>query len=220
MFYECTEAGREGVRTILRIRLDGSTREAFAPLALTPYRNSSKRLRRWPNVVSFSASNGMRRGRIPPELEGKTRNFPDYRIYAFPTPSLLADVLPTQQDQKKWGGKTKKTRNLTQTGEWGWKLQVISRLLQHLSQETVSIIPWGIACAQSNLRHPNSTAPATLPPGKHLPGLQFLSSDVLRVEMSVRSDYTGLWVNRVYIGPFALRLQDAGVPRNQSIVRG
>ena len=53
----------------MRILPDGSTREAFAAIAMSPYRNSSKRLWRWPNVFSFSAANGMWKGRILPEVE-------------------------------------------------------------------------------------------------------------------------------------------------------
>ena len=54
---------------MIRILPEGATREAFAALAMSPYRNSSKRLWRWPNVFSFSAANGMWKGRILPEVE-------------------------------------------------------------------------------------------------------------------------------------------------------
>ena len=69
MCFEYTETIRGGVRTTMRILPEGATREAFAALAMSPYRNSSKRLWRWPNVFSFSAANGMWKGRIIPEVE-------------------------------------------------------------------------------------------------------------------------------------------------------
>ena len=48
---------------------DGTTRESFGALAVSPYRDSGKRLWRWPNVFSVTASNGMWRDGILPEVE-------------------------------------------------------------------------------------------------------------------------------------------------------
>ena len=42
--YEYTEAVREGVRVILRALPEGCTRDAFTAYALSPYRNSTKRM--------------------------------------------------------------------------------------------------------------------------------------------------------------------------------
>ena len=50
MRYEYTDAVTEGVRDAIRIAPGETEREAFSSLALSPYRNSGKRLWRRPDV--------------------------------------------------------------------------------------------------------------------------------------------------------------------------
>ena len=69
MWAEFGEAVREGVRALLRILPEGANREALITLALSPYKRSSKRIWRWPDVFNFESSRGMWCGRILPELE-------------------------------------------------------------------------------------------------------------------------------------------------------
>lgn len=83
MRYEYTEAVREGVRTILRLAPGGAARDAFASLALTPYRDSGKRLRRWPTVFSFSSPSGIWRGGNFTGGRGTTRGITACRLYPF-----------------------------------------------------------------------------------------------------------------------------------------
>ena len=67
--YEYTETVREGVRTMIRLLPDGANRAAFVFSALSPFKNSRKRLWRRPDVLPFSPSSGMRRGSILPEID-------------------------------------------------------------------------------------------------------------------------------------------------------
>ena len=66
---EFGEAIREGVRTLLRILPEGANREDLTALALSPYKGSTKRMWRWPDVFDFESSRGIWCGRILPELE-------------------------------------------------------------------------------------------------------------------------------------------------------
>ena len=69
MWFEYTECVREGVRTLVRMLPEGTSREALATLALSPHRKTGARVWRWPNVFSFKSKSGMWKGRILPEME-------------------------------------------------------------------------------------------------------------------------------------------------------
>ena len=69
LWFEFTEAVREGVRILMRLLPDGASREALVALALSPRKSTSKRLWRWPTGFSFSPRPGLWKGRILPELE-------------------------------------------------------------------------------------------------------------------------------------------------------
>ena len=67
--YEYTEVIRDGDRAMIRLLPNGSSRDAFVSLALSPFENSRKRLWRWPDVFSFTSPSGMWKGRILPDVE-------------------------------------------------------------------------------------------------------------------------------------------------------
>ena len=68
-WFEYTECIREGVRTLIRMSPEGTSRDAFIRLALSPHRKTGTRVWRWPNVFSFTSSSGAWKGRILPEIE-------------------------------------------------------------------------------------------------------------------------------------------------------
>ena len=102
---------------LIRLLPDGATRESFFALALGPYRDSGKRLWRWHNVFSLTASNGMWRGRILPDVGdqlGTSRILGPMHLRAAPPfggpPSISGDL----EDP---GNKNKKNKNdRTHTG--------------------------------------------------------------------------------------------------------
>ena len=69
--YEYTESARRWVRETIRILHEGANRDFFATLQRIPFEHNSKQLRRWPNVFSFSAPNGVWGWRIFPEISEK-----------------------------------------------------------------------------------------------------------------------------------------------------
>ena len=66
-----TESVRGGPRTLIRIPPTGDNKDSLVMLALLPHMRTQKRMRRWQNLFSSKSKSGMRRGRIPPELEEK-----------------------------------------------------------------------------------------------------------------------------------------------------
>ena len=69
MCYEYTGVIREGARAMVRLLPDGASRDAFVLLALSPFKNSRKRLWRWPDVFSFTPHIGMWGESIVPAVE-------------------------------------------------------------------------------------------------------------------------------------------------------
>ena len=109
--YEYTEAVREGVRVILRALPEGCTRDAFTAYALSPYRNSTKRMWRWPNVFSFTAKDGMWIGRILPEVEEQLETTRIAGSTHLRTTPSLGDILGQQDPLKKKSKKEREREN-------------------------------------------------------------------------------------------------------------
>ena len=106
--YEYIDAIRGGVRAMIRLLPEGATRGSFVSFALSPYRDSGKRLWRRPNVFSLTASNGMWWGRISPEVGeqlGTSRILGSTRLRAAPpfggAPSLSNDLKDTGNKKNK-----------------------------------------------------------------------------------------------------------------------
>ena len=115
--YEYTEAVREGVRTLIRLLPEGATRDSFVALALSPHRGSGKRLWRWPNVFSFSASSGYWRGRLLPEIEeqletARIMGSSQLRSHTIPV-NDPGTALPKETNRRN---RKKKEKPRTQTG--------------------------------------------------------------------------------------------------------
>ena len=163
--YEYTETVREGVRTLLRLLPDGATRDSFVALALGPYRGASKRLWRWPNVFSFSASTGMWRGRLLPEVEerlessrilGSSQLRPSTFLGDTPVVSSLTTESAAERKRR-----LRKQKQLDRTLTGGPQGQVLDQPLSFLNLRSVVITRWGETYDQPNSTHLKNTAHET-----------------------------------------------------------
>ena len=156
MCFEYSEVVRDGVRTLIRMLTDGASRDALIALPLSPYKKTNSRMRRLPNIFSFSAKDGLWKGRILPELNEQLET--SRIIGSSPLRQEQAgheDPKPDGKEPKK--GKKKKTKLRTVTG--GQNVDPPTRTVTgDKAKDTVSY-PSGETIERSGIRGIQKTCP-------------------------------------------------------------
>ena len=128
-------------------------------MALSPYRNSRKRLWRWPNAFSSPPPNGMWRARILPELEEQLETSRIVGSTHLRTPTSLDEALTEQPDQKTQKKKKRKRRRHAPKPAVGNRTQRRIKPFRHLRQVKDRATPCESGCARWNSKPRNNTSP-------------------------------------------------------------